>query len=253
MDEKVARNALEGAFRLWFTPELERRTALGLIPAGFKLWAVQVVLDLDAEAPKVRFNQEVRGAFVASTRRPTKLGEAILLRDITDIRSMHLTDEDPNAGHLTAVIHNGHWNLFFDFRYNASRVIDQLIGADQFLAVAAAAIEGRHHIAAVDNLYDAVQIMAKCFLLLQPDRKAVDATTHGFIQTRFNHQGRLGNVSSSSVKLLNRLADLRPKTRYAPKPANVSQEELAELLQHAREMRKDLEDRRPKRIKSPAV
>lgn len=251
MDEKTARAALEQAFRLWFEPELKRRKTVGAIPPAFKLWAVQVVLDLDADDPEVRFNEEIRGAFIGSTRGPAKVGKAVLLRDITSIRSMHLTEEDPDAGHLTAIVHNGHWSLFFDFRYNATRIADQLTGADQFLAVAASAIEAGHHIAAVDNLYDAVQIMAKCFLLLQPDAKAIAATTHGFIQTRFNFQGKMGNVGATSVRLLNRLADLRPKTRYAPKPANVSQQELSKLLEDARQMRNDLEERRPKRIKLP--
>jgi len=93
-------------------------------------------------------------------------------------------------------------------------------------------------------------MMAKCFLLLQADGGALKATTHGFIETKFNYQGKLGNVSSSSVQLLNRLSQLRPKTRYALKSVHVADSELQRLLEAARQMRTDLEGWRPKRNKS---
>jgi hypothetical protein len=132
MDGTAANRLLEHAFRLWFKPELDRRAADGRIPRGFAVWAVQVVLNLDA-APEVRINQEIRGAFVGRPKKRAKVGEIARLSDFTDIDSMTLTDEDPNAGHFTALIHNGYWRLFFDFRYNAGRIAKQLDAADEFI------------------------------------------------------------------------------------------------------------------------
>lgn len=249
MDAKAASRTLEHAFRLWFEPELERRAADGRIQKGFAVWAVQVVLNHDAD-PEIRINQEVKGAFVARAGRKACPGETLLLRDITQIESMKLTDEERNAGHLTAVIHNGRWHLFFDFRYNAARIKNQLKAADEFIAAAAGAAERGHSIAAVDNLYDAVQLMAKSFLLTTPERGVLESKTHGFIETRFNRQAKLGNVESASASLLNRLAHLRPKTRYALEPVRVQPSELERMLESARAMRAEPDRHRPRRARS---
>jgi hypothetical protein len=250
MNATAASRTLEHAFQLWFRPELERRAMADRIPKGFAVWGVQVVLNLDAE-PDVRINEEIKGAFVGRMKKLAAVGETLRLSDFTRIESLTLTDEDPNAGHFTAVIHKGHWRLFFDFRYNAGRIARQLEAADEFITAAAGAVERGHSIAAVDNLYDAAQLMARCFLLCVPEVKALQAKTHGFIETRFNRQAKLGNVAPTSAKLLNRLAQLRPKTRYALEPMRVASLELQRMLEAARSMRDEIEAHRPKRVKQP--
>jgi hypothetical protein len=253
MNPKSASRTLEQAFRLWFEPELKRREATGSIGKEFAVWAGQVVMNLDAD-PVVRINEEIRGAFVARAGKAglrAKPGEAILLRDIDQIESMELTDEDPNAGHLTAILHRGRWHLFFDFRYNAERINNLLAAADEFLAAATAAAEREHSIAMIDNLFDAVQLMAKSFLLITPERGALESKTHGFIETRFNRQAKLGNVDRSSANLLNTLSRLRPRTRYAFEPVRVPQSELNQMLDYARKMRAEIEGRRPRRARGP--
>jgi hypothetical protein len=248
MNEQLASRILENAFKLWFEPEVKKRLADGRLKKGAAVWAVQVVLTLEAD-PDVRLNQEVRGAFVARPSRKVESGEVVLLEDIRDIESMQLTNEDPNAGHFTAVVHNGRWHIFFDFRYNATRIQTQLEAADQFIAAAASAIERGHDIAAVDNLYNAVQMMAKSYLLTTGDQRVLESKTHGFIETGFNRQAKIGNVDAGAAKLLNRLARLRPKTRYALEPHRVASSELEWMLADARTMREGIERRRPKRAR----
>jgi hypothetical protein len=97
MDATAANRTLEHAFRLWFKPELDRRAADGRIRKGFAVWAVQVVLNLDAE-PEVRINHEVKGAFIGRPKKKATVGQTMRLSDFTHIESMTLTDEDPNAG-----------------------------------------------------------------------------------------------------------------------------------------------------------
>jgi hypothetical protein len=254
MDANGASRALKHAFQLWFEPELKRRASEGRIGKGFSVWAVQVVMNLDAD-PVVRINEEVRGAFVARAGKvgsKAKPGEILLLRDLSQIESVELTDEDPNAGHLTAIVHHGRWHMFFDFRYNAGRIENLLKAADEFIAAATASAARGHAIATIDNLYDAVQLMAKSFLLTTPERAALESKTHGFIETRYNRQAKLGNVEPSSADLLNRLARLRPQTRYAFEPVRISQSELDEMVERAGKMRTDIEVRRPRRSKRPA-
>jgi uncharacterized protein (UPF0332 family) len=253
MDDNGASRALKQAFQLWFEPEIKRRVAEGRIGKDFSVWAAQVVMNLDAD-PVVRINNEVRGAFVARAGKigsKAKAGETIRLRDLSQIESVELTDEDPNAGHLTAIVHHRRWHVFFDFRYNAGRIESLLRAADEFLAAATTAAERGHAIATIDNLYDSVQLMAKSFLLTTPERAALESKTHGFIETRFNRQAKLGNVERASADLLNRLARLRPQTRYAFEPVRIAQSELQQMLESAGKMRADIETRRPRRAKGP--
>ena len=126
----------------------------------------------------------------------------------------------------------------------------QLVAADQFIAAAAGAIERGHDIAAIDNLYDAVQMMAKSYLLTTGDQRVLKAKTHGFIETGFNRQAKIGNVDAGSAQLLNRLARLRPRTRYALEPEGVTASELEAMLAQAKAMRESVERHRPKRARS---
>ena len=99
----------------------------------------------------------------------------------------------------------------------------------------------------MDNLYDAVQILAKCILLTTPDRRVLEAKSHGFIEAKLNLHGKLGNVNAKSVRLLNRLTQLRPQTRYSTEPPTLPGAELKSLLQDAQSMRQEVEDQRPTR------
>jgi len=248
MDQQGANHLLEESFKLWFRPEIERRKSTGAIKDGFKLWACQVIMDLEFDKPIVRLNEEVNGILAGKAARPITAGEVVNLNDFNSLEGMSLTNEFPNSGHLTTLLHKSSWYIFFDFQYNAGRIQTQLSCADQFLEAARFCVESDHTIAAIDNLYDAVQLMAKSFLLAVPDKKVLEASSHGFIETKFNLEGKYGNVSTASVQLLNKLAVLRPKTRYAMNPINVSQLELKQLYDSAKIMRNEIESRRPKRI-----
>ncbi len=247
MDEEGGSRLLEQAFALWFQPEVERRTAAGTLSDGLVVWAGQVIMDPDRKDPIVRLNSEVRGVLTARAARPIAAGELVRPEDLKDLVAMSLTDEHPNAGHMSALCHGDHWYIFFDFRYNAARIQSLLSSADQFLQAARLCIEQGLSIPAVDNLYDAVQLMAKCFLLMHPDRQVLESKSHGFIETRFNQQGKLGNVSTVSVRVLNRLRGLRPKTRYTLEPVAVPSGEMQRLLEDTLTMRAELEGRRPTR------
>ena len=249
MDEEGARNLLNQADQLWFSPEIERRRVAGTLPADFKLFAAQVIMDLDTEQPIVRFNDEVHGIMRAEAARSIQAGEEVKMSDLSQIYEFIITEEHPNAGHLTAILHGNRWRIFFDFRRNAVRIEKQLTSADQFLKTARFCVDSKLTIPAIDNLYDAVQIMAKCFLLIFPDRKVLEAKSHGFIEANFNFQGKLGLVPPISVELMNSLSRLRPKTRYVLDPPSIEPTQLLQLLENAETMRADLEKARPQRIK----
>lgn len=250
MDKEMAEAVFSQAFTLWFNPEIERRRASGKLPEDFVLWAAQVVMEVDGRENIIRFNEEVRGAYTAIAARATNAGEPVSLTtqsDLKDVVGVSLADDDANSGHLTILMRGAGWFLSFDFRYNSARIQQQLSIADQFLDAARFSVEANLPAPAVDNLFDAVQIMAKCFLLLSPDKGVLDIKTHKGIDTRFNQQKKLGNVSEIATHTVNRLSDLRPKVRYALEPVTISIDELTELLKGATSMRAEIEERRPKR------
>jgi len=249
MDQKEAAHLLEQSFQLWFNPEIQRRRDRGVISSSYPLWAGQVIMDLELESPIVRLNEEVHAFVHGKAARPITAGEAVALEtDLLSLDRISLSNEFPNAGHLTALVFKGTWVISIDFQYNAARIQSQLSCADQFLSAARHCVQSNLAIAAIDNLYDAVQLMAKCFLIAYPDKQVLESTSHGFIETKLNLIGKQGQVSPSSVHLLNELADLRPKTRYALQPVDVAATTLERLLTEADRMRIEIEGRRPKRF-----
>ena len=247
MSNSLPETTIRHAFELWFIPEIERRRCDGSLPEDFSLWGAQVVMDTDVPGPMVRINEEIRGIFEAEARRKIDAGEIVKWGDLGDIRGMRLTADDPNAGHLTVLLHKGVWHLFFDFRYNATRIAEHMRLAREFIELAEVGVVRGYSNSTTDLLFSAVEIIAKCHLMMHPDRQVLDTKSHGFIATRFNLQGKLGNVPADFVALLNRLTDLRPKARYGRKPLSAGTDEISTLCKQARAMLDDLEKKRPMR------
>lgn len=247
LGQEFAEVVINNAFRLWFIPELDRRRADGRIPDGFELRAAQVVMDLNNPSPVVRINEEVRGVLEARAARPIEKGQPVCESDMSELLGMSLTEDDPNAGHATALLHNDVWYLFFDFRYNAARIEQYIDMARQFLHVAGTAARDGQLRPVVENLFATVEILAKCLLMMRPDRSVLESKKHKFVATRFNLEGKLGNVPPDSVQLLNRLTALRPIARYQPETLALTKEDAQTLCVQAQKMLDWIDSARPKR------
>lgn len=213
---EVGERLLQQAFELWIQPEIERRRQAGTLPGGFSLSAAQIIFDLDTAAPRVRLNEEIRVVADLRVNRAIARGEGLAESDMDEILAMSLTDEDANAAHATMVLLKGRWTLAFDFRYNATRLVEAVDTAREFLDCAGSALEKGHLRAFVDNLFSATELLAKATLLARPDRQILEGRKHSQIATKYNMWGKLGNVDPRFVKLLNRLATLRTSARYPP-------------------------------------
>lgn len=241
---------LRNAFNLWFEPEIARRQEAGTLPTPFKLWAAQVILDLE-QPPVINFNEQVAGLLTAEIEGGGEVGQTISFDKLEGLMGLELTDAHPNAGHLTAVVHHKKWYLFFDFRYNAARVERYLAVARQFIATAEDAYSRQDLNACIENLFAAVELMAKSLLLFQPDRRLLEKTRHRFVSTEFNRHGSYGNVPEVFVKLLNTLSGKRNNARFPDEPLSSDAEEVGEWLRTAREMEAHLERVRPTRASLP--
>jgi hypothetical protein len=91
-DEEAQVRAVQQAFDLWITPEIERRSAAGAWPAGTQLSAAQILLPspLENKPIIIRFNQEVRVLARIELAAPSVItpGDSIYERDIADVREI---------------------------------------------------------------------------------------------------------------------------------------------------------------------
>jgi hypothetical protein len=185
-DENPYAATMRQAFELWLNPEIEHRRQTGRLPNGFSLYAAQVIMDMDTDAPTVRLNEEIKAVFHARLKRSVKKGEVVRENDFDEIEDLELTDLDPNAAHLTIILHKGFWVLKFDFRYNAARIRETIAAAREFLDAATFCLDKGNLRALVENLFGATELMAKGLLLMNPDGTILAGKSHGIIATKFN-------------------------------------------------------------------
>jgi HEPN domain-containing protein len=243
---------LHQALELWIGPEIERRREAGRVSEGFELHAAQVIFDMELDAPKIRLNEEVKAVLTARVNRAVEAGEPVRWADVTELVELQLTNQDPNAGHLTVLRKPDGWWITFDLRYNATRIAETVQAAEEFLASARSAFGKGHSRAFVDALFSATELLAKGILLMVPDKRLLTSRTHGFVSARYNlWGGKLGNVPRPFVELLNELERMRGPARYLAKAFALDRERAQTMLTTAEEMLAHVTERSPKRAKVP--
>jgi hypothetical protein len=252
MDEQLNEAVIKQAMDFWINPEIERRRAAGTLPEDFTLSAAQVIFG-DTEMPEVRVNEEVKAAILVEANHDVTAGEEISAEDIAAYRDIILTEDDPNAGHITIVPHQGGWGLSFDFRRNAAHIGQHIERARQFLDTAAWARKEVKTGPFVDNLFSATELMAKGLLIWMPDEKLLRGKSHGRLHERFNYERKMDNVDGRFAKLLNDLAGLRRPARYLTRDLILSAEQMDEMLAVAQEMHAALAASQPVRAPSPST
>src|SRR5262249_4695452 len=157
----------------------------------------------------------------------------IKAEDTGDIVGIELTDQDPNSGHITVLRHRDACYVTWSTRYNATRVAETIKAAEQFIEVARHAQQQRHHRPLVDNLYSAVELLAKATLLTLPDRSLLTSKRHRTIAARFHNLGNLGNVDGSYPALLKELGAMREPARYGLGAWHLADEVAGDLMTRA--------------------
>jgi hypothetical protein len=250
VDEQMQEMVIRQALDFWINPEIERRRGAGTLPDDFALSAAQIIFEPDTEMPVVRLNEEVKAALLVKPKRDVSEGEELTAEDIASYEDIILTEDDPNAGHITIVPHQGHWALSFDFRRNASLIGEHAEAAREFIDAATWAREASKLAPFVDNLFSATELMAKGLLLWMPDKSLLDGRSHGRIHSRFNYERKMDNVDPRFAALLNQLAALRRPARYLSRDFTLTNDEMDEMLAVADAMHAALEASRPRRAPS---
>jgi uncharacterized protein (UPF0332 family) len=240
---------VEQFLKLWINPEIERRQKVGDLPENFTLHSAQVIMNFDAPT-EVRLNEEIKVVLVGAFSEPVENGKQVSVNALENIKDILLTEDDPNAGYFTMILHRGNWFAGFDFRYNAAIASEHLEAARQFLDSASSSLEKGDFRVVADNLFSAVELMAKGLLLMH-DKTVLTSKKHGIIHSRYNQWGYLGNTAELYTQLLNKLTSLRGSARYLHKDFNLPEEEAKKMIETAEDMYRDLEARIPKRYERP--
>lgn len=234
-------------FDLWIKPEIRMRQEKSLLPDPYSFYAAQVIMNHDLPT-EVRFDEEVHAVVRGKLQKPSTKGQQIALDELESLEEIALTDIDSNAGHMTIIAHRGRWIIRFDFRYNAARSRDHIKAAREFLDAAISSLEREHLRPFVDNLFSAVELLAKATLLLH-DEDMLTIKKHGVVHSKYNLWGKLGNTDARYTKLLNCLSKLRGPSRYLNKDLTLTLEEAKKMLAVAENMYIDVDTIAPKRTK----
>jgi HEPN domain-containing protein len=200
---------------------------------------------------RVRLNEEVCGVFTLNLPEGQGLvpGQTLTLPELFkhQIRDMALTMAEANCGHFTLVFLGTGYFLTFDFRYNAGRIEQLLVRAEEFLEAATSALRRKRYSAFVENLFAAVELLAKATLMIHPDERVLTNKKHDFVRTEINRYRKHGNIPAPFTRLLNRLTELRPSARYSDAPFLVDHDVARRMSWTARRFFKHVDQIRPRR------
>lgn len=212
--EALGQAVMKNVFEIWFTPEIERRRAAGLIGDDFVLMFAQALFPEDGPN-EIRLNDEVRGIMMVESQRDATLGEQALMSDLEGIRSFELAEEEMDCGHFTVVRRgaSNNWMISFNALAGRKKAAGFVKLAGEFLFTSKAAAAGGHVGPAIDNLFSACELLAKAELIMHRF-DAAKSKKHGAIHSAINQWGRLGNVHPQFVRTMNRMGNLRSAARY---------------------------------------
>ena len=118
------------------------------------------------------------------------------------------------------------------------------------MTAARSAMDHHHFRALADNLFSAVELLAKAELFSSPDKRLLHAKTHSSVKSGFNRLSKWGNVQTDFAKLLNQLERMREPAKYGLEPWTLSVEEAHSLIARAETMFEAVTSRAPRRQKS---
>ena len=144
---------------------------------------------------------------------------------------------------MSAFLLKNEWILAFDFRYNKDLAREHLRAAKEFYETAKLALSQDSIRPFIDNLFSAIELLAKSELLLMPDKDFYEKATHKGIQCRYNQHVNLGNAKVEYKSALNKLASLRNLARYLKSELRLGPNDEQEFLKTAMDMIDYIENR----------
>jgi uncharacterized protein (UPF0332 family) len=250
----------EAGGRMWdwmrttyIEPELRRRLETGTMREGDVIRSAQVVFWVDRDEPVIRLNEEVKGTMLARATRAIEKDEEVTHADFDRISALRLPETEGDAAHVTMMTLKGGIGVVFDGSYNTLLIESQLEVADEFIELAAVALERELLRAFVENTFAAAELVARAELLSLPERRVVDTKSHDSLIGLYGQWVKHGNARPEFSRLLSRMHELRGAARYLRREFGLTPEPAKAALETLREMRAHVEEVRPKRELSAEV
>ena len=156
---------------------------------------------------------------------------------IKDIRGLQLTEcDDPDVGHITMLLFQNKWYMFFDFRYNKGKIKEIFKAGKEFLEISKLSFEKKKLRVFIDNLYSAIELFATCQIYNIAGKDFQQKRSHRTIQYKYNETAKIGNFNAKYSTALNQLNELRLSARYIRKPFSINNAVAVELLQIGEDM-----------------
>lgn len=238
-ENKFAQRTFQQFMDLFIIPEVRSRQKSESLEDPINIQAAQIIFYPDGRRPEVRINTEVKAQNVVTLKNNDnrKPGDIVSWNDIADIEKIQLTDQDdPDCCHVTLFRLKTGWHFTFDFRYNKQLAKRHSETANEFYEAAESAFNKKHYAAFLDNLFSACELAARSVLLLIPDKKFREKTTHSSVHSRYNRSASIGNYQPQHCETYNKLYGLRKKARYLKSDYSLSVKEGSELLKGVKEM-----------------
>lgn len=238
-EQLMAKRLIEQTLTNWVNPELEKRKSENKLSPNFKLKAAQVIFSVGG-TPLVRVNNEVKAIVEAKLNRPIKKDEAIFNKDIEDIRSFRLVDEEKDFGHITIVKLKKGWFVGFSFIYDVSKAKELYDIAVEFMKSSSSNLKEKQYRPFIESALIAAENLAKARLYLLPDKEIRKAKTHGLVHGKVNRYARTDSIIKLNYKdAFNELVRLREKARYKP-GFKLGSKKANELFKALEELRKEI-------------
>ena len=213
----MGQRVFEQAMDIWIRPEVASRKRDGTLTVPFELNAAQVIMPTPREKRLnyVRLNEQVRAKIRVKTAKAIEKGELVFNQDIQEVSAIRLMEDDePNAGHLTALNIGGQWMLGIDFRRDKSHAKDLLRTAREFYGTAKLSFENGWLGPTVESLFASAELAAKAELLLLCFYPYKNPKDHGSLRGKYAKWANLGNAPLDGNTALNKLSRLRSAGRY---------------------------------------
>lgn len=216
-NQLIAKRLIEQTLNNWVNPELEKRKSVNKLSSTFKLIAAQVIFSVGGK-PIVRINNEVKVIIQAKFNRPIKKDEAVFDRDIENIISFRLTDEEHDFGHITIIKLTKGWFVGFSFIYDVSKSKELYDISIQFMKSAYSDLQEKRYRPFIESAFIAAENLAKARIYLLPDKEIRITKKHGLIRSKVNRYAQSNSIIKHDQKdMFNVLSVLRDKARYDPK------------------------------------
>ncbi|ESY71123.1 MULTISPECIES: hypothetical protein [Mesorhizobium] len=212
-EEEFGGRVFDNFFKLYFQPELERRSADGRIRLPADIAMGQVVFPEDGK-PIIRFDEEVR--IVARLSMPlTDITNADTgnLSSLDGVERLDLVDEELDYGHFTFLRLGEKIRMAFSFLYGRLTARKKIDRADEFLIAAKEAKNRGHTAVAFDNLFSATELLSRVHLEIHSNIKK-GVKTHSSVASGINRWGKLGNVPEAFTAIFNKASNARDQARY---------------------------------------